>query len=61
MQSMTISVAEAAQYLGIGRNRIYDLLHEGKLPAVRLGKNYRIPIKSLDEWLDKEAQKSLKV
>lgn len=61
MQSMTISVAEAAQYLGIGRNRMYDLLHAGKLPAVRLGKNYRIPKKSLDEWLDKEAQKSLKV
>lgn len=61
MQSVTISVTEAAQYIGIGKNRVYNLLHDKKIPAIRLGKNYRIPKKSLDDWLYSEAQKSLKV
>lgn len=60
MQPVTINVAEAAQYLGVGKNRVYELLHESKLPFIRLGKNYRIPKKALDEWLENEVKKSFK-
>lgn len=43
---------EAAEALGIGRSRIYEMLREGQLPVVRLGKSVRIPADRLRDWID---------
>lgn len=39
----TITVAEAARILGIGRNQAYAAVERGEIPALRLGKSIRIP------------------
>lgn len=33
MQKATFSVIEAAEYIGIGRNKIYQLINEGIIPS----------------------------
>lgn len=38
IQPATMTVAEAARVLGIGRQTAYDLVRRGELPALRLGK-----------------------
>ena len=32
-----LSVSEVAEYLGVGKNRIYELLNTGKLKGFRMG------------------------
>jgi len=51
----TLSVEEAAKILGIGRNVAYDLVHEGKIPHLRLGRQIRIPKIALQRMLEEPA------
>lgn len=48
---MTLSVREAAQQLGVGRNRVYDLIRAGDLPHLRIGKTIRVPTEHLAAWI----------
>lgn len=38
-----LTVTELQEILGIGRNKAYSLLQSGAIPAVRIGKKWRIP------------------
>lgn len=44
MDCKTMSVEEAAELLGFKRTQAYDAVHRGELPAIRLGRRYRIPL-----------------
>ena len=46
---------EAAQYLGLCRNRVLYLLQSGRLPGVKTGNRWLISEKTLDHWVEKEA------
>jgi excisionase family DNA binding protein len=37
-------VSHAARFLGLSRSKIYDLMHEGHLPYVMIGRSRRVPI-----------------
>jgi excisionase family DNA binding protein len=41
--------AEVASYFDVSTTLIYDLIHEGQIPAFKLGSHYRIPRESLIE------------
>lgn len=56
-----MNVKEAAAYIGLGRNRMYNLIHQKNLPAIKIGKQFRIPIKSLNDWLETSASKNLEI
>jgi excisionase family DNA binding protein len=47
-----ISVAEAGRLLGVGRCRAYELVRDGHLPAVRMGRSWRVPRRALDVLAD---------
>jgi len=51
----SLTPAEAAQTLRVGRNFLYDLLHSGKLRATKKGNQWRIPERSIQERLDRLA------
>lgn len=61
MVKATLTVVETAEYLGIGRNKTYRMINDGILPAIKIGRQFRIPIKALESWLMNEAQKALKI
>jgi excisionase family DNA binding protein len=42
---------EAAVALGISRSRVYELVAEGAIPAIRLGGSIRIPVLQLQQWV----------
>jgi excisionase family DNA binding protein len=46
-----VTVPEAAQVLGIGRNLAYELVAQGKLRAVRLGRRLIVPKQTLRAML----------
>ena len=49
---LTLSVTEAAKKLGLGRNTGYKLVHEGIIPALRLGRQLRVPETALMQMLE---------
>lgn len=51
MEKATISVAEAAKVLGIGRNLAYQLVRTGEIPAKRLGRRWLVLTQPLQEML----------
>ena len=53
--TLMISVEEAARLLGISRNLAYDLVRQGRLPHVRLGRRILVPRFGLEQWLAQEA------
>ena len=61
MEKATLTVIETAEYLGIGRNQTYRMINDGILPAVKIGRQFRVPLISLEKWLINEAEKSLKI
>ena len=46
-----LKVPEVAKTLRIARSRAYELVAEGQIPAVRIGRSVRVPRHELDQWL----------
>lgn len=46
-----MDVNEVAKYLGFSTKKIYRLAEERKIPASRVGRQYRFIKKIIDEWL----------
>lgn len=42
---------EAADYLGIGRTKVYELIRSGALRSVRIGTLRRVPASALTEFV----------
>lgn len=40
-----------ADYLGMGKSKIYALIRERKIPASRIGRQYRFSKDIIDQWL----------
>jgi excisionase family DNA binding protein len=55
---MILSIREAAAHLGVGRNRVYELVARGQLPHLRIGKTIRIPTQPLAEWISARTEGS---
>jgi excisionase family DNA binding protein len=51
MDKLLLTPTEAAQALGIGRSKIYELLQTGELRSVRIGTCRRIPTDALEQFL----------
>ena len=49
---LTVSIPEAAQALGIGRNSAYEAAARGEIPTVRIGARLLVPTRALDALLD---------
>jgi len=48
---LLVRVDEAARLLGVGRTKVYELIAEGSLPTVCLGKARRVPTDALKAWI----------
>lgn len=57
---LTYTVPEAAHALGVGKNRVYDLIAAGDLIAVKFGRVIRIPKTSLETWLESKLEQPWK-
>ncbi len=47
-----LTVEQAAEYLQMHKGTVYRYIREGLLPAVRLGKVYRLLRQDVDAFLD---------
>ena len=55
-----MTVEEVARYLQLKPQTIYKWAQEKRIPAVKLGKEWRFRKRILDEWLDRQMLEDLK-
>lgn len=48
---LTLKVEEAADLLGISRSHAYDLVREGVIPSLRLGRRIVVPRRAIETML----------
>lgn len=53
-QFMTVS--EVAEVMRVSKMTVYRLIHAGELPAIRVGKSFRVPQSALSSMLDSSWQ-----
>ena len=46
-----LTVAEVAEEMRVSRMTVYRLVHAGELPAIRVGKSFRVPDEALRQYL----------
>ena len=50
---------EVMEFLNIGKNTLYTLLNNCEINAFKIGKVWKIPKKSVEEYVNRKVQKSL--
>ncbi len=48
----TMSVPEAGELLGLGRDAAYEAAKRGEIPALRFGRLLRVPIVAIERMLE---------
>jgi excisionase family DNA binding protein len=46
-----LTVAEVAAVMRVSKMTVYRLVHNGDLPAVRVGRSFRVPEQAVDDYL----------
>lgn len=52
MSRATLSVEEAAAFLGISRGSAYQAIRTGEIPCIRIGKRILVPRVTLEKLLE---------
>jgi excisionase family DNA binding protein len=47
-----LTVAEVASVMRVSKMTVYRLVHAGTLPAVRVGRSFRVPEQAVHDYLD---------
>jgi excisionase family DNA binding protein len=53
MEKLLLSPEEAAEALGVGRSRVYDLMRTRQLLSVRIGKSRRVPMAAVHAYVER--------
>lgn len=54
MDRLLLRPMEAAEAIGVGRSKVYELLASGELPSIRIGGSVRVPVDALQRWIDRQ-------
>ncbi len=46
-----LTVAEVASMMRVSKMTVYRLVHNGELPAVRVGRSFRVPEQAVTDYL----------
>ena len=58
---LLLRIPEAAETLGLGRTKIYELIAIGELPTIRVGRAVRISVSTLQKWVEEREQQGVSV
>lgn len=51
-ERLLLTAKEAADVLGIGRSKVYELIMSGELESVRIGGCRRVPVEALRDFVN---------
>jgi excisionase family DNA binding protein len=53
VRRLTFTVEEAGRVLGVSRSYAYELVRQGEIPCMRLGRRIVVPARALEALLDR--------
>lgn len=53
-----LKIEEAARLLSLGRSKTYQLVMDGAIPSIHIGRSRRIPAAALERWIDQRTQEA---
>jgi excisionase family DNA binding protein len=56
VESLIVSIAEAARLLGVSDDLVYELTERGDLPCLRLGRRKVIPRQAIDGIIERAVE-----
>lgn len=56
--TLLLKPEDAAKYLGVGRQWMYSKLASGEIVSIREARKILVPVKALNEWVDKRMQEA---
>ena len=59
VQPLLLTIPQVMKSLGLGRNKVYDLIQKEGLPVQRFGRAVRVSYVALQQWLDQRQQNGL--
>jgi len=48
-----LTIAEVAAMMRVSKMTVYRIVHSGELPAVRVGRSFRVTEKDVDEYIQR--------
>ena len=57
MATKWFTIEQIADYLQVSKEKVYKLCQRGKMPASKLGGQWRFDINEVDAWLRKQRPK----
>lgn len=54
-----LTVAEVAAVMRVSKMTVYRLVHSGHLPAIRVGRSFRVPEQAVHEYLRENSMESI--
>ena len=54
MDPQLLTPEQAADWLNISRSRVFELIAEGALPSIKIGKSRRVPVEALRRWVERQ-------
>jgi excisionase family DNA binding protein len=55
VEKVVASIREASEALSLSRSRIYELIDQGKLRRVKIGRRALIPVESIRQLIEEAA------
>ncbi len=53
MDKLLITAGEAADLLGLGRTKVYELMAAGRIESVKIGRSRRLPVTAVHEFIER--------
>ena len=57
-ECLLLRPTEAAELLGVGRARLYELISARAIVVVRVGRRNRISVRALHDWIDRQEREA---
>ncbi|UAT32522.1 helix-turn-helix domain-containing protein [Bacillus badius] len=57
MERQTMTAQETADYLGVSKDLVYNMVKTGELPAVRIGRRILFRREALERWMQMQEMK----
>ena len=51
LNSRLLNVEQAAQLLGLGRSKTYQLILRGELKSLKIGRSRRVPVDAIEDFI----------
>ena len=54
-----MAIKDLQEYLGIPRDRVYQIVKNSDIPSVKIGRSYYVYIDNLNKWLSEKKKKKI--